>query len=84
MSAERVKKTGHFEHVARDMLTPSWSPPRLPPVVDLDTVPVLKALATANRALAEHGFVEKHSAGKSNYYVNIGLVALFVEAGAST
>jgi Fic family protein len=35
------------------MLKPTYSIPRLPPKVDLETVPILKALATANRALAE-------------------------------
>jgi Fic family protein len=35
------------------MLTPTYTIPVLPPAVDLETVPVLKALAAANRALAE-------------------------------
>ncbi|AZV40733.1 MULTISPECIES: Fic family protein [Acetobacteraceae] len=35
------------------MLTPTYEIHRLPPQVDLETVPVLKALAEANRALAE-------------------------------
>lgn len=35
------------------MLKPSYAIPVLPPPVDLETVPVLKALAKANRALAE-------------------------------
>ena len=35
------------------MLKPSYILPDLPPPVDLETVPVLKALAEANRALAE-------------------------------
>lgn len=35
------------------MLKPSYSLPDLPPPVELETVPVLKALARANRALAE-------------------------------
>jgi Fic family protein len=35
------------------MLTPTYTIPVLPPPVDLETVPVLKALAAANRALAE-------------------------------
>ena len=35
------------------MLKPSYAIPELPPPVDLETVPVLKALAKANRALAE-------------------------------
>lgn len=39
--------------MARDMLKPTYKLPLLPPSVELETVPVLKALATANRALAE-------------------------------
>lgn len=35
------------------MLKPTYIIPPLPPPADLETVPVLKALATANRALAE-------------------------------
>jgi Fic family protein len=35
------------------MLKPTYALPDLPPPVDLETVPVLKALAKANRALAE-------------------------------
>ncbi|MGI9499240.1 MAG: Fic family protein, partial [Geminicoccaceae bacterium] len=35
------------------MLNPTYNPPTLPPLVDLETVRVLKALAMANRALAE-------------------------------
>lgn len=35
------------------MLKPSYAIPALPPPVNLETVPVLKALAKANRALAE-------------------------------
>lgn len=35
------------------MLKPTYTPPPLPPPVALETVPVLKALAAANRALAE-------------------------------
>ncbi len=35
------------------MLKPSYVIPALPPSLDLETVPVLKALAKANRALAE-------------------------------
>ena len=35
------------------MLKPTYALPALPPPVDLETVPVLKALAAANRALAE-------------------------------
>lgn len=29
--------------------------------------------------LAEHGFVEKHHSGRSNYYINVALVELFLE-----
>ena len=36
-----------------NMLSPSYAIPALPPSLDLETVPVLKALAKANRALAE-------------------------------
>ena len=35
------------------MLNPTYIIPTLPPIADLETVPVLKALARANRALAE-------------------------------
>lgn len=35
------------------MLTPDYLPPPLPPAVELETIPVLKALAEANRHLAE-------------------------------
>ena len=35
------------------MLRPTYILPDLPPPVDLETVPVLKALAGANRSLAE-------------------------------
>ncbi len=35
------------------MLKPTYIIPALPPVVNLETVPILKALALANRALAE-------------------------------
>lgn len=35
------------------MLKPGYVIPKLPPPVDLETVPVMKALAAANRALAE-------------------------------
>ena len=35
------------------MLTPTYVIPTLPPKVNLETIPVLKALAVANRALAE-------------------------------
>ncbi|WP_242011632.1 hypothetical protein [Acetobacter fallax] len=35
------------------MLTPTCNIRPLPPQVDLETVPVLRALAEANRALAE-------------------------------
>jgi Fic family protein len=30
--------------------------------------------------LAEHGFVDKHQAGRSNYYINTALVRLFLDA----
>lgn len=30
-------------------------------------------------ALAEHGFVEKHRSGKSNYFINVDLVRLFLD-----
>ncbi|WP_458879489.1 Fic/DOC family N-terminal domain-containing protein [Arenibacterium sp. CAU 1754] len=36
-----------------DILKPTFQTPDLPPAVALETVPVLKALAAANRALAE-------------------------------
>lgn len=51
--------------------------PLLPPSTDLETVPVLKALALANRALAH--FVQKLRAGRSNYYVNAPLVQMFLD-----
>ncbi|MCA0448708.1 MAG: Fic family protein [Proteobacteria bacterium] len=35
------------------MLKPTYRLPELPPPIDLETVPILKALAAANRALAE-------------------------------
>ena len=35
------------------MLKPTYQLPNLPPPVELETVPILKALAAANRALAE-------------------------------
>jgi len=35
------------------MLKPTYRLPSLPPPIDLETVPILKALAAANRALAE-------------------------------
>lgn len=35
------------------MLKPTYAIPTLPPKANLETVPVLKALAVANRALAE-------------------------------
>lgn len=37
----------------RNMLKPSYILPELPPAVDIETRAVLKALARANRALAE-------------------------------
>lgn len=39
--------------MAVDMLKPTYQLPDLPPPIDFDTVAVWKALATANRALAE-------------------------------
>lgn len=45
---------------------------------DLD----LKARQTAAKyleTLAEHGFVEKHQAGRNNYYINTALVRLFFD-----
>ena len=45
---------------------------------DLD----LKARQTAAKyleILAEHGFVEKHQAGRNNYYINTALVRLFFD-----
>jgi Fic family protein len=30
--------------------------------------------------LAEHGFVEKHRSGKNNYFINVALVKLFLDA----
>jgi len=35
------------------MLTPTYTPPPLPPPADIETIPVLKALARAARALAD-------------------------------
>jgi hypothetical protein len=29
--------------------------------------------------LAEHGFVAKHRSGKSNYFINVQLVKLFLD-----
>ena len=34
--------------------------------------------------LAEHGFVEKHRAGKNNYYVNTSLVRLLMKVSEET
>lgn len=42
----------------------------------------LQARQTASRyleQLAEHGFVQKHRIGTSNYYINVNLVRLFME-----
>lgn len=42
----------------------------------------LKARQTAAKyldTLAEHGFVEKHQAGRNNYYINTALVRLFLD-----
>lgn len=33
--------------------------------------------------LAEHGFVEKHRSGKSNYFINVALVKLFLDVSES-
>lgn len=47
-----VKKIGFIEHDVPHVLKPSYALPTLPPPVDLETVPVLKALNRASRALA--------------------------------
>jgi hypothetical protein len=39
--------------MSADVLTPTYKIPALPLAVDLETLPVMKALASANRALAE-------------------------------
>jgi Fic family protein len=33
--------------------------------------------------LAEHGFIEKHRSGKSNYFINVALVKLFLDVSES-
>lgn len=48
-----VKKIALFEHDIPLMLRPTYTLPPLPPAVDLETVPVLKALNRASRALAD-------------------------------
>ena len=49
----RVKRIVFFEHIEPDMLKPTYTLPNLPPAVDLQTLPVMKALAKAHRHLAE-------------------------------
>lgn len=66
--------------MAGDMLKPTYALPALPPPVDLDTVPVLKALATANRALAE---LKGRAASIPNQGILIDTLAL-QEAKASS
>ena len=34
--------------------------------------------------LAEQGFVKKHRSGKGNYYINVTLVRLFLDASGDT
>lgn len=53
MSAERVKEMAFLEHVRGCMLKPSYSIPPLPPSMELETKPVLRAAAEAHRHLAE-------------------------------
>jgi Fic family protein len=48
-----VKEILFFEHDWHPMLKPTYVLPTLPPSVDLETVPVLKALNRASRALAD-------------------------------
>ena len=36
------------------------------------------------KQLEEHGFVQKHSVGNKNYYINVGLVNLFMEIDCGT
>lgn len=40
-------------HIEGGMLVPTYTIPKLPPQAELETVPVLKALARTNRAPAE-------------------------------
>jgi Fic family protein len=62
------------------MLVPSYVIPTLPPAVDLETVPILKALAHANRALAE---LKGRAASIPNQGILISTLAL-QEAKASS
>lgn len=62
------------------MLTPTYKIIPLPPVTDFDTVPVLKALARANRALAE---LKGRAASIPNQTILIDTLAL-QEAKASS
>jgi Fic family protein len=62
------------------MLKPSYALPDLPPPVNLETVPVLKALARANRALAE---LKGRAAAIPNQGILIDTLAL-QEAKASS
>lgn len=62
------------------MLTPTYAIPDLPPPGDLETVPVLKALAAANRALAE---LKGRAASIPNQGILIDTLAL-QEAKASS
>ncbi len=62
------------------MLTSTHTLPDLPPSVDLETVPVLKALAEANRALAE---LKGRAAAIPNQGILIDTLAL-QEAKASS
>lgn len=62
------------------MLNPTYIIPTLPPIADLETVPVLKALARANRALAE---LKGRAASIPNQGILIDTLAL-QEAKASS
>lgn len=62
------------------MLKPSYAIPAMPPPVELETVPVLKALAKANRALAE---LKGRAASIPNQGILIDTLAL-QEAKASS
>jgi Fic family protein len=64
----------------RPMLKPTYIIPALPPPCDLETVPILKALATANRALAE---LKGRAASIPNQGILIDTLAL-QEAKASS
>ena len=48
-----LKKNVFIEHGEPVMLKPAYKLPPLPPQVDLETIPVLKALNSASRALAD-------------------------------